>query len=200
MQGDSLIGLPAGPYLVTVTDSYRSEFVETIVVTEPGPIVIILNSTPTFDNQNNGTAAALASGGTGAYSYLWSTGATTESLSALSVGVYSVIVTDANGCTQSNEVVVDLILASGEPDMRSQIKVWPNPAHDQIVLELHQVLPQLQRLEMLSADGRLLRQLNANDLQPLLTLDLENGQSSGFIVLVLYGRDGKVYAEKIVIR
>jgi len=78
--------------------------------------------------------------------------------------------------------------------------VWPNPAHDQIMLELHQVLPQLQRLEMLSADGRLLRQINANDLLPLLALNLENGQSSGFIVLVFYGRDGNVYAEKIVIR
>ncbi|MFN0175073.1 MAG: SprB repeat-containing protein [Saprospiraceae bacterium] len=200
LHGDSLVGLPAGSYLVTVMDSYRSEFVETIVLTEPDQIVITMNSTPTFDNLNNGTATAIASGGTGAYSYLWNTGATTESLSALSFGVYSVIVTDANGCIQSNEVVVNLILATGEPDMRSQIKVWPNPAHDEIVLDLHLVLPQLQRLQMLSADGRLLRQMNANDLQPLLTLDLGSDQTSGFIVLVLYGRDGKVYSEKIVIR
>ncbi len=200
LQGDSLVGLPAGTYLVTVTDSYRSEFVETIVLTEPDPLVVTMNSTPTFDNQNNGTAAAIASGGTGAYAYLWSTGATTENLSALSFGVYSVIVTDANGCTQSNSVVVDLILASGEPDMRSQIKVWPNPAHDQIVLDLHQVLPQLQRLDLFGADGRLLLQMNANDLQPLLTLNLESGQSSGFVLLVLHGQEGEIYTKKIVIR
>ncbi|NCW51590.1 MAG: hypothetical protein EBV89_10060, partial [Betaproteobacteria bacterium] len=45
-------------------------------------------------------------GGTGAYTYLWSNGATTASLTNLAAGSYSLTVTDANGCTASSNVTV----------------------------------------------------------------------------------------------
>ena len=44
------------------------------------------------------------------YSYLWSNNATTQDISALSVGNYSVTVTDGNGCTATLPVLID------EPD------------------------------------------------------------------------------------
>src|SRR6185369_1651604 len=48
---------------------------------------------------NNGTASASPSGGTPAYSYSWSNGANTSSISGLMAGTYSVTVTDAHLCT-----------------------------------------------------------------------------------------------------
>ena len=47
----------------------------------------------------DGTATAQVTGGTAPYSYLWSNGATTGSISNLCTGTYTVEVTDAGGCT-----------------------------------------------------------------------------------------------------
>ena len=46
----------------------------------------------------DGTATATGAGGTGPYTYLWSNGATTNSISGLSAGTYTVIGTDNTGC------------------------------------------------------------------------------------------------------
>jgi hypothetical protein len=48
---------------------------------------------------NQGTANVVATGGTSPYTYLWSNGETTASISGLTTGTYTVTVTDNNGCT-----------------------------------------------------------------------------------------------------
>ncbi len=45
-------------------------------------------------------------GGSGVYTYLWSDGSTSEDISSLSAGVYSVTVTDSWGCTESTSVTI----------------------------------------------------------------------------------------------
>lgn len=60
-----------------------------------------LNLTPANAacGQNNGSASVIASGGSGAYQYAWSTGATSANLSGVAAGAYTVTVRDANGCS-----------------------------------------------------------------------------------------------------
>lgn len=55
---------------------------------------------------NTGTASATASGGTAPYTYKWNTNATTKDITGLVAGTYTVTVTDANGCTATNNVNV----------------------------------------------------------------------------------------------
>ena len=56
---------------------------------------------------DNGTASAVATGGSGTFSYVWSNGKTTSSISGLSGGVYTVTVVDVvNGCLQVDTAVV----------------------------------------------------------------------------------------------
>jgi gliding motility-associated-like protein len=55
---------------------------------------------------NNGAVSAAVSGGTGSYTYLWGGGQTATTVYSIVAGSYSVTVTDSNGCTVSDQIVV----------------------------------------------------------------------------------------------
>ena len=55
----------------------------------------------------NGSISLTVNGGTSAYTYSWSNGATTQNLSNVGAGTYSVLVTDANGCTSTASATVN---------------------------------------------------------------------------------------------
>jgi hypothetical protein len=94
-------GLTAGAYSVTITDAAGATgVVNNIIVTQPSALVATTVQTNIACNGGtNGTAAVTPAGGTAPYTYRWSTGATTQGLTGLAAGSYSVTVTDANGCT-----------------------------------------------------------------------------------------------------
>ncbi len=102
----TISSLSVGTYTVTVTDNDGITATASETVTEPAAIVITTTTTPASCGANNGSASANASGGTSPYNYLWSTGATTQSIFNLAPGTYTVSVTDSNNCTQSEIAVV----------------------------------------------------------------------------------------------
>ena len=100
--------LSAGTYSVVVTDEDNCTATESVTITEPDDLVVSANATAqTAPNVNDGTANATPSGGTGTYSFAWSNGETTAMITGLAPGTYTVIVTDANGCTESQTVTVN---------------------------------------------------------------------------------------------
>jgi len=58
-------------------------------------------------NAADGSATVSVSGGTPPYTYQWSNGETTTSISGLTPGTYSVNVQDANGCSGSASVLIE---------------------------------------------------------------------------------------------
>ncbi len=97
--GATITGLSFGIYSVTTTDSKGCTSIasaEVFDATYEGIWVVVDNSTPCFGN--GGFLHAGAMSGTPPYSYLWSNGATTQDISGLANGSYTVTVSDASGC------------------------------------------------------------------------------------------------------
>ena len=101
---DSVGGLNAGAYTVTITDANGCTITATsTVTTAPNSIVIAFDSIqPTCFGLSNGSVTALVSGGTPGYTYSWSNGGTTATISNLPTGNYCLTVHDAAGCTKSS--------------------------------------------------------------------------------------------------
>lgn len=90
--------LEAGPYEIQVVDASGCKAAKSITITQPDAINIVLDILESTCGQANGSATANVTGGTSPYTYLWSTTATTTSISNLAKGVYNVKVTDNNSC------------------------------------------------------------------------------------------------------
>ena len=106
-----ITGVQNGQYTVLITDtSTGCTATRTYNVGSNLPTITI-NQTITANTAcaapYNGAINITVAGGSGAYTYLWSNGATTEDISAVQDGNYTVTVTDTNnGCTQTKTITV----------------------------------------------------------------------------------------------
>ena len=104
----TIINLDGGTYTVTVTDALGSSASGSVTITGPGPINPNAGATDeTAVDANDGTAFSAAFGGTPPYSWAWSNGETTQTITDLAPGEYMVTVTDDAGCTASETVYVN---------------------------------------------------------------------------------------------
>ncbi|MFN5440346.1 MAG: beta strand repeat-containing protein, partial [Flavobacteriia bacterium] len=105
----SLSNKPAGDYAVQVTDANGCSVTVNSTITEPAaPLYVFGNSSSVLCNGGtNGSANVYALDGTPTYTYLWSNGATTSSITGLAAGTYTATVTDLNGCTDTYTAVVN---------------------------------------------------------------------------------------------
>ncbi|MEM9821644.1 MAG: PKD domain-containing protein [Bacteroidota bacterium] len=106
-------GLSAGVYQVTVVDNLGCAAVENFVITEPTPVVLDLNTPSALTCEMTAVVLdGVVSGGSAPYEYIWSTGATNDAISVTAPGMYSLTVTDANGCTTVSTIEVQGDLVS----------------------------------------------------------------------------------------
>ncbi len=109
--------LSAGIYTVTVTDAAGCSQTATAVVTQPTAISGAAQWTALPCRQDVGNVTLTVSGGTPGYTFLWSNGAITQNLSEVAPDIYTVEITDFNGCTQ----VVTATVVQPAPPLQSQI-------------------------------------------------------------------------------
>jgi hypothetical protein len=120
--------LGVGTYNVTVTDTKGCTATRSEAITQPPPLIVSIQKTdptcPPGSNpllSANGTINITVTGGTGSYTYLWSTMDGTglvpaaQNQTGLTIGTYSVLVTDANGCTAMQSITLNNLLPVPSP-------------------------------------------------------------------------------------
>ncbi|KAB1063214.1 T9SS type A sorting domain-containing protein [Salibacter halophilus] len=123
--GSSATNLAAGNYTVTVYGAVDSS-VTNVTVTQPDSIQI----SETVTQQTNGGDGGVnisVSGGTAPYSFMWSTGASTQNLQNLNAGTYTVTVNDDNFCSKSKSFTIDPMTSVWEKMNGEELRVYPNP-------------------------------------------------------------------------
>jgi hypothetical protein len=102
---DTAYNLSPGPYNVLVTDANGCTATAGAVISSPSAIVpnLQLTANVSCNGGSDGCVTVNPTGGTGSYSYDWST---TWSPCSLPEGTYTVTVTDANGCSTTSSVTV----------------------------------------------------------------------------------------------
>jgi len=102
LSGHDNNNLVAGTYSVVITDANGCTSAQVYSITEPDSISLSSSATSTLCfGSANGTASVSASGGTSPFTYIWSNSASIAIISSLTAGIYTVTVTDINGCSST---------------------------------------------------------------------------------------------------
>ena len=187
---DEADSLAPGTYIVTVTDASGCSDTATATVTEPAAIVI--TGVTTYDNgTSNGSIDATISGGTIPYvSTIWSNAATTEDISGLAAGDYTITVTDDNGCTK--DTTFSIKSSVGIPELvDGGFEIYPNPTNG--IVQVKGGGNYLIQVTDVSGKIMLVQQANTT-----ATLDL-NDMSKG-VYFVNIEQNGQRYTSRLVLQ
>jgi hypothetical protein len=88
-------------YWVSETPMVRMNFGNSLFNPCAG-FFVSTTSTDATCGQNNGSISAITSGGTSPFTYSWSNGSSSQTVTGLSAGSYQITVTDGNNCTSSS--------------------------------------------------------------------------------------------------
>jgi hypothetical protein len=125
-QGNLLQDILPGIYMLTVLDVQGCAAMDTITVNASNLTLNVTGQNPSEPGINDGSATAIATGGSAPYNYLWSTGAITASITGLAAGTYSLTLTDENGC----ELTGSVLLSDGGCSLELEITSSTNESCD----------------------------------------------------------------------
>jgi hypothetical protein len=148
---EDIFNLRAGTYSVSITDDYGCSENRSYTLDQPDQPIVV-NGVVTDANGGAGSVDITVTGGVQPYRFLWSNNATTEDISGLTPGNYTVTVTDANFCVATSTFSVKVSTAVDKTALDKAIKIYPNPAQDRVNLEVTGLIP--DRVSMISSDGR----------------------------------------------
>lgn len=151
---------------------------------------------------NDGAILVEITGGSPPFSFLWSSGQTSESLFNVMHGSYQLTVTDRLGCMQIFEFEVPMVTGIDE-DITGALKVWPTllSSSEQITIYQHGgSVRDIRQITCIDMNGRLIqvpfKQVSASQL---LTVPLPDGLNAGMYVLSIEFANGIFSRHKLIV-
>lgn len=146
----------------------------------PGPTVTVVDN-------GNSSATATASGGTNPLTYLWSNSQTTATATGLPTGSYSVVVTDANGCTGSASV--DVLSSVGGIAELESLTISPNPTDGKFWVKLALRSTEPVQLDIIDVTGKTIQQVKDNTAGAQFSFDLSQQPAGIYLLKITVGGD-----------
>ncbi|MBN2778966.1 MAG: gliding motility-associated C-terminal domain-containing protein, partial [Bacteroidales bacterium] len=101
-------GLVAANYQVTITDAHNCEYYDNITVNQPMVLQVYLTSQPAQCGGAGGSAFASVVGGTGPYNFAWSNGQGGNNIANVDPGDYVVTVIDSHFCETTQNISINI--------------------------------------------------------------------------------------------
>ncbi|MCX7650925.1 MAG: gliding motility-associated C-terminal domain-containing protein [Flavobacteriales bacterium] len=126
---DSLVGLPAGTYIIRLTDTTGCSKDTTITLTQPTPVVVTAFNDTTICQSGTALVGATALGGNGApYTFTWNQGLLgngPHNVSPTASITYTVTASDAQGCTSGPDAMTVTVRPPLQAGITGQLNVCP---------------------------------------------------------------------------
>jgi hypothetical protein len=198
-------GLTAGVYSITVTDnSGCSSSVAKVTITQPGDLRDSISTQSCSNNEIKATVGV--KGGTSPYTYAWAPGGGTKAtMSNLSAGIYTIVVTDKNNCsvTITPDLTCQEITEHAAQDNSTQtnccgtmenIALYPNPSNGQFTIA---GLEPGQIIELYDYSGRKITSASASDVTMQLSI---SNQPNGIYLIRILDMNGNFVNQKKVVK
>jgi PKD repeat protein len=130
---EDIFNLRAGTYNVTVTDDYGCRETRNYTLSQPAQPIVV-NGVVTDADGTLGSVDITVTGGVPPYRFFWSNNATTEDVTELLPGNYTVTVTDANLCVATSTFTVKVSAGVDKATLGKAVKLYPNPASEKVNL------------------------------------------------------------------
>lgn len=213
--GNTIDNLCAGTYIVDVTDLNGCVVSETVIITEPAPIdVVLASSSDETCRGNDGSANLSVTGGTAPYTIQLANFTTANSLNnstgnfaALNAGLHIVHAVDANGCTQSCATQFTLegcvrnvtgVKPAATP-LAAFLQINPNPAAT-IAQARFDALSTTANITIVNAKGQRLYERTDLTGKGSLEMDISTWANATYFVILKNKKGEVVSTQRMIVR
>ena len=201
INNDTITNLLAGTYTLTITDANLCQDEEVYIVGQPLPLQLNIDSTQTY------ILNPFTTGGVSPYGYIWMKD--NSPLADIEVGVgnsytvgsygsYYAIVTDANGCTNtSNIITYTEPVVPGIANLQDfDINIYPNPFKEETTIDFGRVVDEVE-IKLFDVLGKLLNDYYLQNIDKFVLFREEKVNGIYFIEVEIKGEKESIY--KLVI-
>lgn len=191
-------GACSGTYTLCITDAVGCQTCNTVTVSEPSPIIVTENViNASCSSCCDGAVSLIPSGGTSGYTYSWIPAC--FPCTSLCPGTYNYCVTDANGCTSCDSVVVSFPLSGISLESDYNTVIFPNPNNGNFEIVNSSSIISDVEIKITDVNGKLIFQKIAKSINQ--KVELNTSIQNGVYFVYLHNlTNAQIIVKKLVIQ